>query len=169
MGNSCPDCTEKHCRSIVSGHVEINVKKVYSLHSLAYYLNGSKYICSAHGTTSVQYICSSPMTLSACGYRYYSLLLRKSPSISHGYIQSFKTDRITKIHEPPNREDQSVPPPKGWEDLQVIKAGFVITQQSEMFGRFLRTLYNSLHCFAYYLNDPEYMVTHGTIPVPIYR
>ena len=38
---------------------------------------------------------------------------------------------------------------KGWEDLQVIKAGFVINQQSEMFGRFLRTLYNSLHCFAY--------------------
>ena len=53
------------------------------------------------------------MTLSAFGYRYYSLLLRKSPLISHGYIQSFKTGRITKIHETPNREDQSVPPTKG--------------------------------------------------------
>ena len=60
-----PECTEKHCGSIVSGHVEINVKKVYSpptiwptiLMTIIYMKLIARYQC--------KFIWNSHMTLSA--------------------------------------------------------------------------------------------------------
>ena len=67
--------------------------------------------CPTHGTILVQmYTHLSHVFKCICSW-YFPLIFRKSLLISPGNIQSFLTDRITRIHEPPDREDQSVPLP----------------------------------------------------------